>query len=188
MGKSIFERTKEMLKKEMEKSKFFNFRKEFIECIDKKEDIDTCTITLHCEKKKFDVKVSFDLFYTSNGKIFKQNYKSFYGFEESEIPQYIVDQLNETQHCEIAFTFEELKQLYDEMAVKVIDKLSYQNILKQCKKEFDTVTVIDRTFYTRLEYYLGDKMVEQVHVGLISGIPSCEYGDIYPYKSKVISR
>lgn len=188
--KSWFERVVKAIGEMKEESYFYNVRKVIIEFVGKKEEIDTCALTLHLEKEKYDIKVFFDLFYTSAGKIYKQNNikLSYELFEDCGMPAYIVDELNKSNKCDIAFTFEDLKQLYDEMSVDIVNKLSYKEIFNQCQKDYDSVILIDRVFYTRLEYYSGNNIIEQVHVGFISDIPNLEYSEIYPYKSKKIER
>lgn len=187
---NIFNRVKNAFKEIKEESTFYNVRKILIDYIGKKEDIDTCTLTLHLEKEEFEVKVSFDIYYTSKGKVYRQNNNklSYNLFEDCGMPKYIVDELDKTNHCDIGFTFDDLKQMYDEMSIEIVSKLSYKDIFTNCETDFDSVKIIDRVFYTRLEYYSKEKLVEQIHVGLISDIPSVEYADIYPYKLKIIKK
>lgn len=60
--KSWFERVVKSIGEMKEESYFYNVRKVIIEFVGKKEEIDTCALTLHLEKEKYDIKVFFDLF------------------------------------------------------------------------------------------------------------------------------
>lgn len=184
MSQSIFDRVKRAFSEFKEESKFYNVRKPIVNYIGSKQDIDTCTCTLHLTKESHEIKVSFDLYYTSNGRTFKLNNKLSYTlFEDCGMAKYIEDELNQSSTFDVGFSFEDLQQLYDEMAVKVIDCVSYKNIKDLCKKRFDKVQVIDRVFYTRVEYYMGNVLVGQIHAGLLDNIPLTKYSDFYPCKT-----
>lgn len=184
MGESIFDRVKKVFSEVREESKFYNVRKPIVNYIGSKQEMDTCTCTLHLIKESHEIKVSFDLFYTSNGKIFKLNNKLSYTlFEDCGMAKYIEDELRQSSTFDVSFSFEDLQQLYDEMSVKVIDSASYKNIKDFCKKGFNRIQVIDRVFYTRIEYYEGDVLVGQINVGLLDNIPLTKYSEFYPCKT-----
>lgn len=195
MENSIFDKlkkVKEAFKEVKEESKFSYVRIPLIEFIGKKDDVDTDSLscTMHLEKDTHFIKVSFDVYFTKDGKAYKasNNKLSQDLFEDCGMPQYIIDELNKSNKCDVALTFKDLQQLYDEMKIEIINKLSYNKIFEQCKKEYDSIEVIDRVFYTRLEYYNNNQMVEQVHVGLITDVPSVDYSEFYPFKTKRINK
>lgn len=189
MKESIFKKVKRVFKEVSEESKFYNTRKPIIEYIGSKQNIDTCTCTLHLKKEGHDINVSFDLYYSEEGTIYKSsdNKLSYSLFEDCYMAKYIEDALNKERTFDVAFSFDDLLQLYDELNLQIIDELSFLDIWKESGRNYDGIRLTDRLFYTKIEYLKGANVIKEIGVGKITNIPEKEYDTIYPCKVKTLT-
>lgn len=188
MAKSIFEKLKNAVNDMNNNSKFMNVRKHILDHVGQKEEMQNCVLTLHLKLEKFRIKVSYDVFYSVNGDVYKQCVNLKYDlFEECGMAKYIEDALHEKDHIfDVKFTFEDLQQLYDELEYESVDSVKYTDIASMCKGGFDTVRLTDRVFYTRADYLMGARIVKTILIGNISKMPTQEYESLYPLKCHTI--
>ena len=184
MKESIFEKVKRAFKEVSEESKFYNARKPIIEHIGPKQNIDTCTCTLHLKKDGQDIIITFDLFYSEGGIIFKSvdNKLSYSLFDGCLMAGYIEDALNKDSRFDVGFSFEDLQQSYNELNLQIIDELPFIDIWKQSSSDYDEIRISDRVFYTKMEYLMRGVVIKEIGVGKIKNIPENEYNNIYPCK------
>ncbi len=185
MAKSIFERLKNAVSDMNDNSKFMNVRKHILDHVGQKEEMQNCILTLHLKLEKFRVKVSYDVFYSMNGDVYKQTVNMKYDlFEECGMAKYIEDALRENDHVfDVKFTFEDLQQLYDELEIESVDSVKYNEIANKCKDRFDMIRLTDRVFYTRVDYLMSNGIVQTILFGKVLDIPLTEYSKLYPLKT-----
>lgn len=188
MKETFFEKVKRAFKEVSEESKFYNARKPIVEHIGSKQNIDTCTCTLHLKKDGCEIVVSFDLFYSEGGRIYKSsdNKLSYALFEGGHIAKYIEDALNKDGVFVVGFSFEDLLQLYKELDLQIVDELPFLDIWKQSEKKYDGIRITDRVFYTKMEYLMGTDVVKVIGAGRITNIPEKDYDNIYPCKVTIL--
>lgn len=181
----MFERLKNAVSDMNDNSKFMNVRKHILNHVGQTEEMEDCILTLHLKLDRFRVKISYDVFYSMNGDVYKQSVNMKYDlFEECGMAKYIEDALQEKDHAfDVKFTFEDLQQLFDELEIESTDSVKYNEIANKCKDRFDTISLTDRVFYTRVDYLMGNNIVQTILVGRISDIPSAEYSKLYPLKT-----
>ena len=165
--------------------KFYNVRMKCIDYITNRGGIRTAVVTMHLKKNRSSINLCLDILLTTiNGEI-KQN-KSFYDVDITEyslIPDYIIEHLKENFKMDMSFDQKDLQTFHDECNVNIVDSITYNDIERICKsKSIGKIKLIDRVFYTRVEYLDSNNEVKGVgHFGKINGLPNDVYAAVYPF-------
>jgi hypothetical protein len=182
-----FQELGETISSAFNEQKFYNSRLKCIEYITNRGNVKTAVVTMHLKKNTFSVNVCFDiLLTTTNGEI-KQN-KSFYDVDITEfslIPNYIMEHLKKNSIMDLSFDQNDLQALYKESKINIVDNIAYIGIEDICKsKSIDKIRMIDRVFYTRVEYLdVNDEVKGAGHFGKITGLPNDVANAVYPFKT-----
>lgn len=166
--------------------KFYNARMKCIDYITNRGGISTAVVTMHLKKNRFSINLSLDILLTTTSGEIKRN-KSFYSVDLTEyslIPDYIMEQLKQNSFIDMSFNKDDLQTLHDECKIKIVENISYCDIERICKSEsIDKINMIDRVFYTRVEYLDSNNEVKGVgHFAKVSNLPDNVYAAAYPFK------
>lgn len=164
---------------------FFNMEKNMFEAIECMGPIESPIVTMNCRKSFLSYKFTFDIVYVNAGRPYRKNSfftDSLLGGTVGLIPQYIVDVVNQGETTEICFNANDLDTLFNEQRIDICETKNWSDIVEECAVNHSTcIKLIDRVFYTRAEYYDGNRnQIGVIHIALLNGLPTDLSSKLYP--------
>lgn len=186
MERNIFNELLKAFGNAFDNQKFYNCGIAILAYVKKIKDINTVIATIHLEKHRSLCEVSCSILYTmEDGRVIKED--KFYcvdlSLTGSLIPQYLIDKLDSQGSVDFKSNYEDLKIIYNEKDVKMIDSCDYEELMQVLKtKGIRKAIFKDRVFYTKIEMCSQDKIIHR-NIGILENVPSNVYNCIYPFKA-----
>ncbi len=163
--------------------KFHQCRFDIFDFIKSKSNISKAKAVMTISKGIILYDVSLDLVYFSDGKPFVVNSISKKTLADHDLPSYI-PKIMKNNKIEIKFDENDLQNLFNESQIGIVERTSYKDIVTICKTNaIDKIKLIDRVFYTRIEYLGANDEIQSIgHFAKIDEMSNDVYNALYPFK------